>query len=61
MPNEGPDQVVLALRWGWTSGGIVYMPERGEMVVEYRPLTSDNVTQMFRDIVRDNYPDYELQ
>lgn len=37
------------------------MPERGEMVVEYRPLTSDNVTQMFRDIVRDNYPDYELQ
>ncbi len=60
IPQQGSDQLVIALRWGWMLKGIVYKPAHDELVPEYKPLVSTNVSQIFRDIVHDNYDDYEI-
>lgn len=57
----GPDSVLRALKWGWDEGGRRYSPEPGVYPDKYEPLESEQVSDTFRFILGDNYPDYELR
>lgn len=59
--DDGPDSVVLAVRWGWIMGGMIYRPAPDTFSASYQPLTSATVSQAFRDILADNYPGYQFE
>jgi hypothetical protein len=56
--TNAPDEVVHVLRWGWTNNGMTYQPAPETPAADYAPLASGTVSQIVRDIVRDNYPAY---
>src|SRR6266849_6825282 len=60
IPQQGPDQIVIALRWGWVLKGMVYKPAHNQSLYKYEPLVSTNVSPVFRDILNDNYHDYVI-
>lgn len=61
VPNDGtPDEVVHVLRWGWMMNGMVYKPTPEVIPAVYKAIESTTVSETFRQIITDNYADYQF-
>ncbi len=55
-----PDELVQVLRWGWIMHGMIYKPTPNVTPAAYNPIEATTVSETFRQIVNDNYPDYQF-
>jgi len=60
LPKTGPDELVITIRWGWCVRGMMYRADPNTASTEYKPVVSEAASDTFRNILKDNYPNYEF-